>query len=159
MRSAFFDREPRVLTASAFEFVLDGELRRALRSQNFVTLVVLDTRRDGDTAKAGVDAATVDDVAAMVESEVRDTDPLGRTSDHSLALLLIDADFDDAARVLDRLAARIDDYEFTLPLRISVGAACYPTHAVDARSLKVRAASRPVACWRGERVSHERHHQ
>ena len=43
----------------------------------------------------------------------------------------------------------IDDYEFPAPLRISVGAACYPTDAVDADSLKRQAVSHPVVAWRG----------
>jgi hypothetical protein len=30
-----------------------------------------------------------------------------------------------------------------------VGAACYPTHAVDAESLKRQALSRPIVNWRG----------
>ena len=45
--------------------------------------------------------------------------------------------------------SRIGNYEFPTPLRISVGAACYPTHAVDADSLKNQAVSRPVVSWRG----------
>ena len=35
------------------------------------------------------------------------------------------------------------------PLRIAVGAACYPTHAVDAPSLRRQAATRPIVNWRG----------
>jgi hypothetical protein len=34
-------------------------------------------------------------------------------------------------------------------MRIAVGAACYPTHAVDADSLKRQALSRPIVNWRG----------
>ena len=51
--------------------------------------------------------------------------------------------------MIDRLIARIDNYEFPTPLRIAVGAACYPTHAVDAESLKRQALSRPIVNWRG----------
>jgi len=34
-------------------------------------------------------------------------------------------------------------------LRIAVGAACYPTHAIDAESLKRQAMTRPIVNWRG----------
>ena len=44
-----------------------------------------------------------------------------------------------------------DNYEFATALRIAVGAACYPTHAVDAESLKRQAMSRPIVNWRGGR--------
>jgi hypothetical protein len=45
--------------------------------------------------------------------------------------------------------ARIRSYDFPTPLRISVGAACYPTHAGDADSLRRQAMSHPVVSWRG----------
>jgi hypothetical protein len=39
-----------------------------------------------------------------------------------------------------------------------MGAACYPTHAVDADSLKQRALSRPVVSWRGGLPAEEKRH-
>jgi hypothetical protein len=62
--------------------------------------------------------------------------------------VLIDADFEHATRVVDRVMARIGHYEFPTPLHIAVGAACYPTHAVDAGSLKRQAVTRPLVNWR-----------
>ena len=148
-REQFFEQEgSRVLTPNAFGFVLDGELRRAVRSQNFLTLVVLETRREWEGLEVTADDGTVDAVAQVVSREVRDTDLLGKTEKGSLSLVLLDADYDNSARVIDRLVSRIDSYEFPTPLRISVGAACYPTHAVDAESLRQQAVSRPVVSWR-----------
>jgi GGDEF domain-containing protein len=88
-------------------------------------------------------------VASVVGREVRDTDLIGKTDKGTLSLVLLDADFDSSAHVIERLVSRIDHYDFPTPLRISVGAACYPTHAVDAESLKRQAISRPVVSWRG----------
>jgi GGDEF domain-containing protein len=158
----FFEEEgSRVLTPNAFEFVLDGELRRAVRSQNFLTLVVLEARREWEGLEVTADDGTVDEVANVVGREVRDTDLIGKTEKGTLSLVLLDADFDNSARVIDRLVSRIDSYDFPTPLRISVGAACYPTHAVDADSLKRQAVSRPVVSWRGgsstPRTSTSRH--
>jgi len=146
----FFEEEgSRVLTPHAFEFVLDGELRRAIRSQNFLTLVVLETHRQWEGLEVTADDGTVDEVASVIGREVRDTDLIGKTDKGTLSLVLLDADFDSSTRVIDRLVSRIDHYDFPTPLRISVGAACYPTHAVDADSLKRQAISRPVVSWRG----------
>jgi hypothetical protein len=61
---------------------------------------------------------------------------------------LLDADYENGTKVIDRLVQRIDDYEFSTPLRISLGAACYPTHAVDPGSLQQQALSHPVVNWR-----------
>jgi GGDEF domain-containing protein len=95
------------------------------------------------------DNGTVEEVADVVGHEVRDTDLLGYTENGELSLVLLDADYDNSTKVIDRLVQRIDNYEFGTPLRISVGAACYPTHAVDADSLKRQALSHPVVSWRG----------
>ena len=150
MADAFFEEEgSRLLTPNAFEFVLDGEMKRAVRSQNYLTLIALETRREWDGMTITADDGTLDEVARIVGHEVRDTDLLGSTETGVLSLVLLDADYDNATRVIDRLVQRIDHYEFTTPLRISVGAACYPTHAVDPDSLKQQALSHPVVNWRG----------
>ena len=158
---SFFEEGSRLLTPNAFEFVLDGELKRAVRSQNFLTLVVLETRREWEGLEVTADDGTVDEVAQLVGREIRDTDLLGRTDKGTLSLVLLDADADNSSRVIDRLMSRIDSYDFPTALRISVGAACYPTHAVDADSLKRQAISRPVVSWRGGpsgvRTSNSRH--
>jgi GGDEF domain-containing protein len=150
MPDAFFEEEgSRLLKANAFEFVLQGEMKRAVRSQNYVTLVVLETQREWDGMTVTADDGTLDEVARIIGHEVRDTDLIGNTDSGLISLALLDADYENGARVIDRLVQRIDDYEFSAPLRISVGAACYPTHAVDPDSLKQQALSHPVVNWRG----------
>jgi len=147
--SSFYEEGSRLLTPGAFEFVLDSELKRAVRSQNFLTLVTLEASREWEGMTVTADDGTVHEVAQLIGKEVRDTDLLGHTERGTLALVLLDADFDHSTRVIDRLVARIENYEFATPLRIAVGAACYPTHAVDAESLKRQALSRPIVNWRG----------
>jgi hypothetical protein len=147
--SSFYEEGSKVLTPGAFEFVLDSELKRAVRSQNFLTLVTLEASREWEGMMVTADDGTVQEVAQIIGKEVRDTDLLGHTERGMLALVLLDADFEHSARVIDRLVSRIENYEFPNALRIAVGAACYPTHAVDADSLKRQAMSRPVVNWRG----------
>lgn len=150
MADEFFEEEgSRLLTTHAFEFVLDGEMKRALRSQNYLTLVALETRREWDGMTVTADDGTVEEVARIIGHDVRDTDLLGNTENGVLSLVLLDADYENATKVIDRLVQRIDNYEFKTPLRISVGAACYPTHAVDPDSLKQEALLHPVVNWRG----------
>ena len=153
--SSFYEEGTKLLTPGAFEFVLDSELKRAVRSQNFLTLVVLEAAREWDGVLVTAHDGTVHEVAQIIGKEVRDTDLLGHTDKGMLALVLLDADFEHSTRVIDRLINRIESYEFATTLRIAVGAACYPTHAVDADSLKRQAMSRPIAQWRGG-SSHDR---
>jgi hypothetical protein len=149
MTQPFFEEERRLLAPNAFEFVLDGELKRAVRSQNYLTLVTLEASREWDGMTVTADDGTVEEMAQIVRHEVRDTDLLGYTDTGTLSLVLLDADFTNSTRVIDRLVQRMDHYDFPTPLRVSVGAACYPTDAVDADSLRRQAVSRPVVNWRG----------
>jgi len=146
---SFYEDNSKLLTPGAFEFVLDSELKRAVRSQNFLTLVTLETSREWEGMTVTADEGTLQEVADIVGREVRDTDVIGHTDRGTLTLVLLDADFDSSTRVIDRVVSRIENYEFPNALRIAVGAACYPTHAVDAESLKRQALSRPIVHWRG----------
>jgi GGDEF domain-containing protein len=158
MASASFHEEgSRLLTAAAFEFVLDAELKRAVRSQNFLTLVVFEARREWEGMMVTADDGTLEEVAQIIGREVRGTDLIGHTEKGLLSLVLIDADLGHSTRVIERLVARIEHYEFPTPLRIAIGAACYPTDAVDAESLKRQAISHPMVqsragarLWRGQ---------
>ena len=149
---SFYEEGSKLLTPGAFEFMLDTELKRAVRAQNFLTLIVLEASRDWGGMTVTADDGTVQEVAQIIGKEIRDTDLLGRTERGTLSLVLLDTDFDHAARVIDRFIARVENYEFPTALRIAVGAACYPTHAVDAESLRREAISRPIAHWRSGRA-------
>jgi hypothetical protein len=146
---SFYEHDSKLLTAAAFEFVLDSELKRAVRCQNFLTLVTVEASREWEGMTVTADDGTLQEVAQVISREIRDTDLLGHTDKGTLGLVLLDADFDHSTRVIDRLVTRIESYKFPTVLRIAVGAACYPTHAVDAGSLKRQALSRPIVNWRG----------
>jgi hypothetical protein len=135
MVNPFLEEESRLLTPEAFEFVLDNELKRALRSQNFVTLLVLDPSVR-DAAPEFAPTAVAPYVARVVSREVRETDLLSHTPDGRLSLVLLDADLNSSMRVVDRLLARFEHYQFPAPTTIAIGAACCPTHGADADSLR-----------------------
>jgi GGDEF domain-containing protein len=151
--TGFYEDGSKVLTAGAFAFVLESELKRAVRSQNYLTLIMIEANREWEGITMTADEGTVLEVAQIFGKEIRDTDLLGHTEKGTLALVLLDADFEQSLSVINRLVARIDNYEFTTALRLAVGAACYPTHASDADSLKTAAVTRPIVNWRGARPS------
>ena len=141
----FLEEDFRVLTPEAFEFVLTNELKRAVRSQNFVTLLVVEPSLKGVPGGGnGERDQAVKDVARLISRDVRETDLLSRTDHGQLSVVLLDADLENSIRVVDRLMARLDHYEFSTPLTIEVGAACCPTHGADAASLRRAAESRPI---------------
>ena len=117
-----------VLTTETFDFVLTNELKRAVRSQNFVTLVLMEPN-------AGERPGAVREIAGLVSRELRETDLLA-TDERTVSLVLLDADLQSAARVIERVMARLEHYQFSTPVDIQVGAACCPTHGADVETLK-----------------------
>jgi GGDEF domain-containing protein len=135
----FLQEEFRVLTPEAFDFVLNNELKRAVRSQNFLTLVVVDPQ-----SEERVRQDAVRQIAQLVSREVRETDLLSATPEGRLSMVLLDADMQSSMRVIDRLMIRLEHYQFATPLAIAVGAACCPTHGSDADTLRRVAEARTV---------------
>jgi GGDEF domain-containing protein len=146
---SFYEEGSKLLTSSAFQFVLDSELKRAVRSQSYLTLITIEASREWEGMTITADDGTLREVAQIIGNEVRDTDLLGHTGQGTLAIVLLDADFEHSQRVINRLVTLIENYEFANALRFALGAACYPTHAVDAESLKRHAMSSPIVSRRG----------
>jgi GGDEF domain-containing protein len=142
---SFLDEDFRVLTSEAFDFVLNNELKRAVRSQNFLTLVHVEpTVRGAQNGGNGDRDTAVREIARLISREVRETDLLAHTAKGRLSIVLLDADMPNSIGVIERLMSRLDHYEFTQPLAIEVGAACCPTHGADVDSLRRAAEARPV---------------
>jgi hypothetical protein len=117
-----------LLSQETFDFVLSNELKRARRSQNFVTVALIQPNdREPE--------ATARQIADLVSRELRETDLLA-SAGGVVSLVLLDADRQSATRVIDRVMARLEHYQFTGPLHIEVGAACCPADGVDADTLK-----------------------
>lgn len=141
MVEPFLDDESRVLTTEAFDFVLSNELKRAMRSQSFLTLLVFEA-----TAEGGADrrAGPAWEIARLISREVRETDLMTTGRDGRLSLVLLDTDLQSSMLVVDRLVARFEHYQFAAPTTILVGAACCPTHGADAATLHRTAESRRI---------------
>ena len=138
----FLREDFRVLTPEAFDFVLNNELKRAVRSQNFLTLLLVEpTPAHPDRVPP---ADVVREVARLVSREVRETDLLSQTTENQLSIVLLDSDLTNSMQVVDRLVSRFQHYEFETPVNVEVGAATCPTHGADADTLRRAAEIRPV---------------
>jgi hypothetical protein len=129
----------RVLTPEAFDFVLNNELKRAVRSQNYLTLVLAEPRAEGREPQEAVQ-----ELARLIMREIRETDLVSASPDGRLSMVLLDADLQNSMGVIDRLLARLEHYQFPSPLAIEFGAACCPTHGSDPETLRRAAAARPM---------------
>jgi hypothetical protein len=146
----FLEDDFRVLTPEAFDVVLTNELKRAVRSQTYLTLLLVEpTVRETPGVSPGEEspldqAEDVRQIARLVSREVRETDLLSHTEQSQLSVVLLDADLQNSLRVVDRFMARLEHYQFTRPLAIGVGAASCPTHGADAETLRRSARARTV---------------
>jgi hypothetical protein len=145
-----FSDDPRALTPEVFEFVVTNELKRAIRSQNFLTLLLLDPT---PLNAEGERSELARELARVVGRVVRETDILSPDQEGRLAVVLLDADFDSSMVVVERLMTWVENYEFRTPASFSIGAASCPTHGVDLASLRSAAASRSVQPRRAPRGS------
>src|SRR5687767_5880458 len=145
----FLEEDSRVLTPEAFDFVLNNELKRAVRSQNFLTLLLVEPSPQ-DPALLQPKTA-LREVARLVSREVRETDLLAQTSESQLSIVLLDSDANNSIQVVDRLVSRFKHYAFPTPVVIEVRAATCPTHGADADTLRRVAEARPIHPRRDDR--------
>jgi hypothetical protein len=141
----FFPNNSKLLAPTAFRFVLNRELRHAMRANGCLSLVTIETTRDLGGTKVCADDEIMHEIAQVLNREMRDRDLLGYTDAGTLSLVLRSTDYERSMRVVDRLMAKLGQHNFNLPVQIDVGAACYPMHAMGAESLKRWAVSHPVA--------------
>ena len=145
----FLEEDLRVLTPEAFDFVLNNELKRAVRSQNYLTLLLVEpTPQDPQLLQP---KTALREVARLVSREVRETDLLSQTHEGRLSVVLLDSDVNNSMQVVDRLVSRFEHYEFATPVAIEVGAATCPTHGADADTLRRAAEARPIHPRRDDR--------
>lgn len=148
----FLDEDYRVLTSEAFEFVLSNELKRALRSQNYLTLVSVKPEIKGAPQGGhGEREHAVRQIARLISRDVRETDLLAQTDQGRLSLVLLDADLPNSMNVIERLRSRLDAYAFPKPLTLEIGAATCPTHGADVDSLRRTAETQAIQFRRDDR--------
>jgi GGDEF domain-containing protein len=145
---SYYPHNSKLLAPTAFRFVLNRELRHAMRANGCLSLLTIETTRDLGGTRVSADDETMHEIAQLLNNEMRDRDLLGYTDAGTLSLVLRSTDYQRSMRVVDRLMAKLEQHNFQAPVQIAVGAACYPTHAMGAESLKRWAVSHPVASVR-----------
>ena len=134
------DRLNQVLEQQSFEYLLDLEVHKAVRYLYFFSLLVV---QFNGHKKAAVPMGT-DTIASTMSRLIRDvirgTDVVGRIGEGKFFVILHQSDHQQARSIGNRIMQRIQNYTFTIKNQeikkaISVGGACFPTHANDMDSL------------------------
>lgn len=120
-----------LLEESFFNYLVQLEILRAIRYQNYVTLLLMEPDQDVH------DAAKLKEVGNVLKQELRTTDIIGRLNSIQFGAILVHADVKSACIASERLKNRIQEYFYRQDhgLTISVGGACCPDDSTDSMSL------------------------
>jgi len=127
-----------------FKVVVENELKRCLRYQNFASLLLLNVATDPLSADPSSNSAVLGDrLMALIQSELRETDVIDLQEKDTVAVLLLYSDKRIARMVGDRLKTCITNYvgrkeDLDSP-KVYLGGAVFPSHATDYGTLYERA--------------------
>jgi diguanylate cyclase (GGDEF)-like protein len=129
-QSAMMDDVTGAWTRQAFERNLVMSIAAANRRDETLALILFDLiglERINERHGLAVGDAALAHLAAVLRANVRSTDELGRTAGDEIAVLLSDANLDEATKVASKLAKRlasrplaIEDLRLQLEVRVAV---------------------------------------
>lgn len=136
---ALLDPETMVYKKEPFLFLLDMEINRAIRYQNYISLLLVET--DPAIAEDKGLRENIQVLASILLGEVRKTDIVGKLDKNRLSVILLNADRSASYFVKERLASTLANYGFPsfLSAGIKFALACFPSDSTDVRNLLKKA--------------------
>jgi GGDEF domain-containing protein len=127
-----------VFNRDSFLFLLDREIKRARRYQNYLSLLSL-TLRDLDPSPRENPSVSLKNLAYLLKDELRDTDFVGEGGANRLLVMLPYADMAGVDKVKEKLEKIFQDYGFEAEGNaIEIGEVCFPTHGTNVEELLKR---------------------
>ncbi|MDO8427346.1 MAG: diguanylate cyclase [Deltaproteobacteria bacterium] len=141
---AFIDSLTNLYNSKYLETVLEKELKRADRLMMPVTVLFLDLdnfKRINDTNDHLIGSKVLIEVGKILLKCVREVDTVIRYGGDEYVIILVDADYDVAGRVAERIRSSIEKNSFleeeslNVRITVSIGIATYPVHTKDKKEL------------------------
>lgn len=141
---AFIDSLTNLYNSKYLENALDREIKRADRLMMPVTVLFMDLdnfKKINDNNDHLVGSKVLIEVGKILLKCVREVDTVIRYGGDEYVVILVDADYDVAGRVAERIRVTIEGHHFledeALDIRItaSIGVATYPIHTRDKKEL------------------------
>lgn len=134
------DRVTQTLEREYFEYLLDLEVKKAVRYLYFFSLMILQRDNVPPGLNQTEEEMLLRQLAFLTREEIRGTDIIGRIRDNKFFIILDHADSQASLKIGERVRERIEHYAFRVDdhevmLTVSIGAACFPTHASDLETL------------------------
>ncbi len=126
----------RILDRDLFFFLLDHEVKRARRYQNFLCLVLFKIKQAPQEDHGRGLNACYRTLSDLLIEEVRESDIIGSVALDKLIILLPYADLKAGARVKSRFEDVLKYYDFkSKGIEIMIEQVCFPVHGADMMDL------------------------
>ncbi len=124
-----------VFNRQSFLFMLNLEIKRARRYQEFLSLVSI-TFGHFDPLPGKSPTISFKTLANLLKDKLRDTDIIGRSGRNRLLVMLPYADMKGTHRVRERLEKILCEYGFGREgFTVEISEVCFPTHATNVDDL------------------------
>ncbi len=117
-----------MLPENNFRFILDWEMKFAIRSSHFLSLLILKLKGldEHDHLLSAIDC---------IRDDIRETDHRGTLKDQKVGIIIRTANPDDLANIMSRLGPIIRDHpvcsqQAPCIYQLEIGGACFPTDGV-----------------------------
>ncbi len=137
-KKAIIDELTGAFNRRYFETKLEDELTLAKRFRMKLSLLIVDIdhfKRINDTYGHQTGDAVLQEVVAVIKSNLSSTDFLCRYGGEEFAIILTETGIEEAEQIAEKIRKAIEEHIFfsgskIIPVRISAGIAEYPMHAV-----------------------------
>lgn len=126
----------RILNKNLFFYLLDLEVKRARRYQNFYCILLLKLIRLSNHDDVRGIQSCFQIVANLVIEEIRESDTLGSLGENNLAILLPYADIFAGEHAKSRLEDSLKYYDFkSMGCEVMINQVCFPTNGTNSIDL------------------------
>jgi hypothetical protein len=125
-----------------FDLILEMELKRSLRYQNFISLLLIEANPRVTAARVEDNSTLSEKMAALIRKELRESDIIGTYDRNTVRVILLYSDERVAGKIADRLRIWMSNY-FGVEgnhSNVSLGDACFPSQANDLGGLYRKAS-------------------
>jgi GGDEF domain-containing protein len=136
----------RILNRDLFLFLLDLEVKRARRYQNFLCLMLFKIKKFSEEDDGGGLEACCQTLSDLLMEEIRESDIIGSLQLDKLVVLLPYADVKAGTSVQSRFEDGLKYYDFKdKGFEIMIDQVCFPIHGTDTMDLIRKALGAEIA--------------
>lgn len=126
----------RVVNRDLFLYLLDLEVKRSRRYQNFLCLMFFNIKQFSGNGNGGGLKSCYDTLTNLLLEEIRESDIIGTLELNKLVVLLPYADAKAGAYVQSRFEDVLKCYDFkSKGFEITINQVCFPVHGTDTMDL------------------------